>query len=215
MAFRPVDNHKRQQVIDVKIPYDKWQPLTVTELVNLLDGAPFTWCLAGGYAIEAFLGTAIRPHGDIDIVVYRDEQLSIQQWLDNWQLYAADPPGELKLWQKGEVLPSGVHDIWGHQLGSEAWQLQIMLAEVKGDEWFNRRNPLVRGQREDLITLYDNLPCIRAEIQLMYKSKGLRPKDEQDFQACLPKMSAAAKDWLKDKLALLYPDGHPWLEALS
>lgn len=197
------------------IPYERWLPLSVNEVVDLFAGAPFQWCLAGGYAIELFLGQAIRPHSDIDITVYRDEQLKLQDWLTGWQLYAADPAGTLRKWREGESLIFGVHDIWGHQTGAEAWQLQIMLTEIDGNEWFSRRSPFIRGHRDDLMIAHKGIPCIRPEIQLLYKAKNRRSKDEQDFQACLPLLSSEAKHWLKHHLILIYPEGHDWLAFLS
>ena len=198
----------------MEIPYERWLPLSVSDVVSLFDGASFQWCLAGGYAIEQFLGYSVRSHSDIDITVYRDEQLNLQQWLKNWRLYAADPPGTLRQWHTHEQLPIGIHDIWGHQSSSDAWQLQIMLTEVEDNEWFSRRSPLIRGKRDELMFVYDGISCIRPEIQLLYKAKNRRPKDEQDFHACLPKMDEKAILWLKANLTLLYPQGHEWLKIL-
>lgn len=198
----------------MEIPYERWLPLSVSDVVSLFDGASFQWCLAGGYAIEQFLGYSVRSHGDIDITVYRDEQLELQKWLKNWKLYAADPPGTLREWYTDEQLPVGIHDIWGHHISSNAWQLQIMLTEVEDAEWFSRRSPLIRGKRNELMVVYEDIPCIRPEIQLLYKAKNRRPKDERDFRACLPKMDEKAKLWLKASLTLLYPQGHEWLKAL-
>lgn len=192
------------------IPYDNWQPLTVPEVTTLFTDAPFQWAFAGGYAVEQFLGRSIRAHDDIDVLVFRDEQLSLQKWLDGWALYAADPPGTLREWRMGESLPVGIHDIWGHRDGVGAWQLQLMLAEVEGDEWVYRRDPTIRGSRDSLMTQYNGLPCIRVEVQLLYKAKGRRPKDEQDFEACLAVMRDESKAWLKEKLQ---PE-HPWVGRL-
>ena len=198
----------------VEIPFDHWKPLSVEEVFTTFADAPFQWCLAGGYAVEQFLGSSHRAHGDIDVLVYRDDQLSVQRWLEGWQLYAAHPPGTLRAWSKDEYLPYGIHDIWAHRSRANVWQMQLMLAEVEGDERFSRRNPLIRGSREDLMTEYNGLPCIRIEVQLMYKAKNPRLKDEQDFQACLPCMDEQSKQWLKNSLRLLHPEGLAWLEAL-
>jgi hypothetical protein len=199
----------------VTIPDERWNPLSLPEVTAIFADAPFQWGVAGGYAVELFLGASIRAHDDIDVTIFRDDQLKAQHWLEGWQLYAADPPGTLRVWGEGEYLPFGVHDIWGHQARVEAWQLQLMLAEVEGEEWFNRRNPAIRGQRHDLIAEYGGVPCVRVEVQLMYKSKGRRPKDELDFAACLPRMSAESRQWLSNSLRVLYPDSHPWLNALA
>ncbi len=196
------------------ILHKNWRPLSVTQVAGLFGDAPFAWCLAGGYAIERFVGVVIRPHDDIDIIVFRDEQLRLQDWLGSWRLYVADPPGTLRQWYKDEFLPVGVHDIWGHQAGVDAWQMQIMLMEAEGSEWYSRRNPLVRGERANLMTLIDGVPCIRLEIQLLYKSRNPRTKDQQDFYACLPMLNPQAKHWLRQNLTLLYPEGHDWLALL-
>jgi hypothetical protein len=199
--------------MSVAIPYESWQPLTLAAVKQLFANAPYTWGIAGGYAIEQFLGMSIRDHSDMDIVIYRDQQSRLHSHLADWRLYAADPPGTLRSWAADEYLPYGIHDIWGHRLHARAWELQIMLAETDGDHWFMRKNPQIRGRRDDLIVWY-GVPCIRVEVQLLYKARSIRPKDRCDFEACLPHLSGAAKKWLRDNLLLLYPAGHPWLNDL-
>ena len=195
-------------------PDAQWTPLSLSETKRVFADALFIWGLGGGYAVEQFLGASIRAHDDVDIVIFRDEQIAAQQYLAGWELYAADPPGTLRKWNDGEYLPFGIHDIWGYRSGAQGWEFQFMVAEVEGHAWFHRRNPQIRGRRDDLITEYNGWPCVRVEVQLMYKSKNGRPKDEMDFRACLPKLSAAQKHWLKAQLQILYPEGHAWIEAL-
>jgi Aminoglycoside-2''-adenylyltransferase len=195
-------------------PDEQWTPLSLTEVARIFADAAFTWGLGGGYAVEKFLGAPIRAHEDVDIVLFRDEQLPAQQHLAGWELYASDPPGVHRQWQTDEYLPFGIHDIWGYRSGAQGWEFQFMVAEVEGDQWFHRRNPQIRGRRGDLIVEYSGFPCIRVEVQLLYKSKNGRPKDELDFRACLPKLSAEAKSWLRENMKALYPDGHAWLEVL-
>ncbi len=197
------------------IAFDRWLPLSCDEVTRLFTGAPFRWGFGGGHAVELFLGAPIRAHEDTDVVIFRDQQLQAQAWMQGWQLYAADPPGTLREWHDGEYLPRGIHDIWGHRAGVDAWQFQFMVAEVDGDEWFSRRNPAIRGWRDDLLTEYGGLPCVRIEVQLLFKAKGRRPKDVLDFRAAAPRLSAEARRWLVDGLRLQHPEGHPWLDVLE
>lgn len=197
-----------------EIPYTQWQPLSVSEVVALFSKAPFSWGLAGGYAIELFVGKSYRDHGDIDVIIFRDQQLELQNWLLNWHLYAADPPGTLRPWNKSEYLSQGIHDIWGHK-HVQAWQLQVMLTDVDENQWFSKRGRFINGHRDDLIVLYQNIPCIRIEVQLLYKAAPSRhAKDDLDFKTCLPLLSAESKTWLLENLSSLYPQGHPWKQFL-
>lgn len=195
-------------------PDEQWTPLTLDEAVACFDGAPFAWCIAGGYALECFLGRTIRSHDDLDVVVFRYEQLAARAWLKEWHLYAADPPGTLRPWPVDEFLPEGIHDIWGHTTGAQGWQMQLLLAEVEGDAWYSRRDPRVRGPRADMMTEYDGIPCLRPEVQLFYKARMLRPKDEVDLQACLPSLPDTARQWLRQSIVTACAADHPWLERL-
>lgn len=201
--------------MNTDIPYNSWQPLSLAEVTRVFADAGFTWGIAGGYAVEQFLGMSVRRHSDIDVVVYRDEQRRVHNWLSGWRLYAADPPGTLRPWTDNEYLPYGVHDIWGHRPNVRAWELQVMLAEVDRNHWFVRHNPQIRGARDDLIVRYNGIPCIRIEVQLLFKARRCRSKDTSDFHACLPYLPADAKRWLRDNLLLLYPEGHTWLADLN
>ena len=78
-----------------------------------------------------------------------------------------------------------------------------------------KRGRLIGGQRGDLIVAYSNVPCIRIEVQLLYKAANPRSKEDLDFQSCLPFMSAEAKSWLGAGLEVLYPEGHRWQGFLS
>lgn len=199
---------------EYQIPLSNWLPLSPADVLHLFAKAPFTWAISGGYVIEQFLGRSIREHGDIDVVVFRDEQLQVQSWLAGWQLYAADPPGTLRQWHDGEYLPYGIQDIMGHRLYHQSWELQIMLNEGEADQWYMRRNREINGSRADIVAMYNGIPCVRVDVQLLHKAHHCLPKDTLDFQACLPYLSVDARQWLKDNLRLLYPGGHAWLEAL-
>jgi hypothetical protein len=180
-----------------------------------MRGAEFFWCLAGGHAVAHVLGRSHREHGDIDIVIIRTQLLEAQRWLRGWRLYAAGAPEGLRPWIPNEQLPAQIHDVWCHREGSHAWELQIMVQESDGDSWYFRRDARVSGRVADLATIVDDVPCLRMDLQLLFKSRDPRPKDETDFRALLPALSDAERKTLAYWLRLVYPSGHPWSSSLT
>jgi hypothetical protein len=90
-----------------------------------------------------------------------------------------------------------------------------MIADTRDEEWLFRRMPTIS---RPMATIGDRtpegIPYLAPEIQLLYKAKGLRPKDEADFQSALPALQQERRAWLRDALAQVHPE-HPWLERLS
>jgi len=192
-----------------------WSPLPVDDVMDLMRGAPFFWCLAGGHAIERVVGRPYRAHGDIDIVVLRTDLEALQQWLTSWHLFAADPPGCLRPWVAGEKLPWRVHDVWGHREESEGWELQVMVQEAEAGSWYFRRDDRVQGRIDDLMRIVGGVPCLRMDLQLMYKAKSSRPKDETDFEQLLPHLSGDERRRLAEWLRLTCANGHHWIASLE
>jgi hypothetical protein len=199
----------------IAAPYGRWEPAQLTELVSVFSKMPCPWWVAGGYAIELAIGRSIRDHGDIDVMMLRRDQLHVQQALRDWEWWAADPPGILRPWIPRERLRAGVHDIWCRRGPGEPWRIQVMLDESSDGEWVSRRNPGIRRPLTDIgKTSRDGIRYLTPEIQLFYKAKSPRPKDEADFTAALPFLAPAQRRWLSDALTLAYGE-HPWRERLS
>ncbi len=196
------------------IPDHKWQALSLAETLELFRPAVFDWALAGGYAVEQFVGRQLRSHEDVDVMIFRDQQLLAQDFLAGWRMYCADPPGQLREWQFGEYLPVGVHDIWFHENGSEWWRFQLVLAETDGDAWYFRKDRAICGLRQGLVAEYHGTPCVRIDVQLFYKSRSNRERDTYDFQACLPLLDSDQRRSLQRMISRFNPDGHQWLSQL-
>jgi len=193
----------------------EWDPLHPDEVLRLLDGLAVPWWIAGGWAIDLFVGRQTREHADTDILVLRRDQLAVQRHLGTWDLFAAEKPLGLRPWLPGQFLPRGIHDIWCRRHPTGPWVLQLMLAEDDGDEWFLRRNPAVRGRIGDLgRRTPEGVPYLAPEIQLLYKARAERqPKDEADFAVAWPLLDDAARLWLARALQALFPEGHSWLHG--
>ena len=191
-----------------------WDPVEPPEAEVTLSGADFPWWIAGGYALEAFVGRRWRDHPDLDIGVFRRDQLKLQAALSGWELHAADPPGTLRVWLPGEVLPAGVHDIWAREGPTGPWRFQLMIDEHDDDEWIYRRDSRIQRSFESLTWNLFGVEYLAPEVQLLFKSKGSRAKDEEDFRQVAPLLTPMQRHWLLDALRLTSA-GHPWIATLA
>lgn len=184
------------------------------ELAAVLEPLAAPWWVAGGYALEAFVGRRWREHDDIDASVFRDNHLELRSLLHDWDVHVADPPGHLRPWPAGERLPATVHDIWVRRHREDAWRFQFMLDERDGAEWVFRRDARIRIPVGELTWERDGIRFVQPEVQLLYKSRGRREKDEADFRVVWPLLSAPQRAWLRDALALADP-ANPWLARMG
>jgi hypothetical protein len=91
-----------------------------------------------------------------------------------------------------------------------------MLDDADSETWRSRRSASVirpiaeMGWRDGA-----GLSYLAAEIQLFYKAKSPRPKDEQDFSAALPLLGERQTEWLRDAIAAAYGKDNAWLKTLG
>ncbi len=187
-----------------------WESLGLDDVVALLDDFPARWWIAGGRALELFVGRPIREHEDIDVLVLRSEQLAVQRHLRGWDLRVAHE-GRLEPWQVGERLELPRHSLWARRDPEASWQIQFLLGEDARGVWRYRRDPSVTLPVAELGLLsLEGVPFVRPELILLFKAKEPRQRDETDLQAVLPALDAAARSRLRDWL----PSEHPWLRRL-
>lgn len=79
--------------------------------------------------------------------------------------------------------------------------------------WTFKRDARISLPTEAVLWTRDGIAYLRPEVQLLHKANGLRPKDQADFEACLPCLDTTARQWLKHALGIAHP-GHPWLVEL-
>jgi hypothetical protein len=193
-----------------------WQPLRPDQIQELLKDLPIPWWIAGGWAIDLFLGRESRAHQDTDVLILRKDQLALQQYLADWDLHKTRQPG-LKPWRHGEYLPPGVNDIWCRRDHASPWLVQFMLLESEGDRWVYRRESKVRGAISDLgLRSQAGIPYLKPELQLLYKARPEPQwKDQHDFDLVVPRLGQSSRDWLLAALSLQFKHGHRWIDRLK
>jgi len=193
-------------------PASEWHSLSPRDIATLFSDFPGRWCIAGGWAIDLFLGHQTREHADVDVLVFHDDLQHLHPFLAEWELFGASS-GELLVWEADSVLSPGTHDVWCRRNGGP-WEFQLMVIESTLTAWMYRRDTRLRGPIDDLSLISAcGLPFLAPEIQLLYKSRTPRPKDESDFEAILPMLDQVRRTWLIDALRLTDPT-NPWLARL-
>lgn len=195
--------------------YDNWRSMHPGQVKAALGGLTRPWWVAGGWAIDLFLGRQTRDHHDIDIGVFACDQTEVQAYLTGcgWELHCADS-GRLRPWTSAEELPPAIHDVWCRRAPDSPWEMQLMLNPGHGGHWISRRDPAVRVPcTAALLRTEDGIAFLAPELQLHFKAKGLRERDEADLASVLPHLDEGRREWLRAWLARTY-GGHPWLERL-
>lgn len=198
-------------------PWQPWQPRAVAELFSTLT---VPWWIAGGWAIDLLIGEETREHDDIDVQILRRDQQAVRALLDGWDIQAALPPPRdetwpFREWRSDTLLDLAVHDIWCRPHKTAPWAIQLMIADTNDDQWLFRRDnriscPLTAiGHQTG-----DGLPYLAPAIQLLYKAKKPRPKDEADFASVLPHLDQESRQWLAQALAIVHPH-HAWITLLE
>jgi hypothetical protein len=190
----------------------RWEPMSASEVAALLRDAPFSWWFTGGVALELFTGTSWRTHDDIDVGIRRSDAPAVHGFLASRLSPFIAAAGSLSAWG-GEGLDEtrSQNNIWLRR-GDGPWVLDIVVGEGDDHEWVYRRDTSLRRPWGDAVLRSERGPSYLApELQLLFKSKNPRPKDDADLVAVLPHLDQSRRSALAD----LLPDGHPWQSVVN
>jgi hypothetical protein len=197
------------------------------------------WALCGGWAVDAWLGEVTRPHLDVDILIAHHDQRAIYEHLRGWHLAAHDtettdggegwdgsdlsypahvhgrPPGN----HNRELLRQWVNPPYTAPSDDEP-NLEVVFDLIHDGELVFNTEPLLTVAWERAVALSRwGVPTLVPELLLFWKATAYfdpetaasrNQKDADDFVALAPHLDAAARTWLHDAIALLYPN-HAWL----
>jgi hypothetical protein len=187
---------------------DVWEPFDVGVVAELLSDADVQWWLSGGEALDVFLQRSSRAHGDIDVSVRRSDWPTLQRFLKRRLEVKVARDGLLSEVTDG-TLNDEVHGFWARDVGGGPWRLQINLEPVVAGDWVYRRDLRVRRPVREVVWWRGTLPYVNPAVQLLWKAKGPRPKDEQDLAAVMPLLSDGERRWLAEVISLTCPSS-PW-----
>lgn len=188
---------------------DSWRPADPQTAAAWFSPLRAPWWIAGGWAIDLYLGQQTRLHGDLDVGILRRDLGIVRAQLADWEMFEAKDDVLTPL-RAGDDPRANVHSLWCRPAGTAFWVMELMLDDEADGLWVYRRLPTVRRARSEVISRNAaGLPYLAPEVQLLYKAKWLRPKDQADFDAVVPRLSEQARAWLRSTLAVAEPS-HSW-----
>ena len=206
-----------------------------------MSAYPGAWLLCGGWAVDAWLGGVTRSHGDIDVMVFHDDQRAAFQQFAAWDLVAhdaIDPGPTTEFWAGRELkIPAHVHArprdenspgallrwvIPPHEQVHDDRNVELILNERQDGRWVLHTEAGVSLPWQECVKQSTwGIPTAAPEVLLFYKATAYwgvkrmkpRPQDEIDFRALLPLLSSGQKQWLRQAVGRVVPE-HPWLADL-
>jgi hypothetical protein len=179
----------------------------------LLAGIKVPWWVAGGWAVDLFLGFKTRSHKDLDLGVLRRDVANVQLLMSEWDVFEVKAATLYRL-SRNELPRPDVNSLWCRPKNARDWSLELMLDESDGNQWVFRRLTTVRRSLASAIRrTSDGIPYLAPEIQLLYKARNPRREDQADFENVLERLGPSERGWLSDALLEVHPD-HAWLTRL-
>jgi hypothetical protein len=218
-------------------------PEEAARIAEVMSTYSSSWALAGGWAVDAWLGRVTRDHLDTDIAVFVDDHQALLGHFAGWQLIGHDEgmtnQGGGELWDgRPLVLPAHIHARSPEDSGplperfdevgarvlfpSDGFWLDICLCERVGGEFVLNNEPRLAVPLAEWIRESTwGLPAVAPEVILFLKAtmyvgtkNHLRPHDEADFTALLPLLTAEQRAWLREAVSEVYVGEHPWMGTM-
>lgn len=208
------------------VPWAAWRP---NEAAHALAGVAAPWYVAGGWAIDLFLGEQTREHDDLEIGVPAARFDEVADVLGGLELFVIGPdlasplpnadeesgPALATPFADAGALLKDCHQTWALERTAACWRLDVFREPSDGDTWVSRRDGRIRLPYDELIErTADGIPYACPEIVLLFKAKVAREKDDDDLAAVLPRLPAGRRGRLASLLARAHP-GHRWLAELN
>jgi aminoglycoside-2''-adenylyltransferase len=150
--------------------------------------------VAGGWALDLFVGRVTRPHNDVDIALFREDQGQLRSHFSAWEWYKLSR-GQAFPWRADEFVGHPVHELWASRRGE---RLEFLLNERRGDRWLFRRNLNIARELSRVQLAHEGIPYLPPEIVLLYKAKIRNEKDIGDCDRVLTKIPEEARAWLQE-----------------
>jgi hypothetical protein len=126
-----------------------------------------------------------------------------------WDIHVASA-GRLSPWDGGPLFQTlEQNNLWCRRNAGEPWCLDIAISEGDQKDWIYRRDHTFRvNWDEAVLHSPEGIPYLAPDLQLLFKSKNVRPKDVEDVRHVIPSLTPERRRRVMEHL----PQGHPWQE---
>jgi hypothetical protein len=154
----------------------EWRPLSIDALGKEL-GEFSDWVLCGGYSVARLTGRDSRPHGDVDIGVYRSQLNDCLEVLGQERVFLCRH-GKHQAWDRGEV-PEEVHDVWITDQTGCYWVLQVMVFDDEGDRVVYRRDRRISWLKRHHSMEIDGIKVLNPLITFLFKAHKAQMEEKE------------------------------------
>src|SRR4051812_28016937 len=191
----------------------------VAAVRDVMQGFEHPWFVSGGWAIDLFAGRTTRHHEDVEVGIFFPHQAAVRRHLREWDLFrirndAWEP------WEEHAEIGLPEFQIQARSDHATLPVFDLFLNPLDGDDWVSRRHPDLRVPAARIVRRTSgrgpdprDVPYLAPEIQLLYKAKYHRPKDDADFEVALGRLGAEERTWLREALEVHHPND-PWTARL-
>jgi hypothetical protein len=142
------------------------------------------WTLCGGHSVALFAGVDTRPHGDIDVGVFRSQVEICLRAIGADRVFLCRD-GRHHPWD-GSAVPLSVHDIWITDRAHSFWAFQVMIFDDDRDHVIFRRDRRIRWRKSRHSMLVDGVKILNPFVTFLFKahkskSGELQEKEVQDL----------------------------------
>jgi hypothetical protein len=159
----------------------EWRPLTLDDLREEMSGFD-DWILCGGHSVAVAVGRDSRPHGDIDIGVFRSQLLQCLGRFGTDRVFLCRA-GRHEKWD-GRAIPEEVHDIWICSRDGKSWACQVMVYDDEGDKVIYRSDRRITWPKHAHAFCAGGIKFLNPLVTVLFKAQSpeLRKKDLHDLR---------------------------------
>ena len=196
--------------------YGPWESFDPAQVAEFLEGFDHPWWIVGGWAIDAFTGSA-RDHEDVDVSLLSCDVPALREHVgDRWQLWNIYAGTLRPLIDRWPNLIAPDSQVWVRRDRESSWVMDMPLTPDRDGMWTNKRLPDDDARPVDDVTWVadDGIRYLSPEITLLFKAKLDRPKDRLDRDRTWSLLDGRQRSWLRDAVRRMEPD-HAWLPTLA